>query len=71
MEIVWRELRARLAVTEPSAVEDRESFVRRLRAAVAWVNRNRKAYLRYLCGSQKQWAKDVQKATPPGARTKH
>ena len=32
-----RELRARLAVTEPVHIEPRDAFVVRLRAAVAWV----------------------------------
>ena len=69
IETAWRELRARLAVTEPTSLEDRSDFVQRLRSAVAWVNRNRKAYLRTLCSSQKAWAADVQDAE--GGRTQH
>ena len=69
IEIAWRELRARLADTEPTKLECRDRFVRRLHAAAAWVNRNRAEYLRTLCLSQKAWALDVQKAL--GARSKH
>ena len=71
METVWRELRARLAATEPTTMEDRETFIRRLRTSVAWLNRNRQDYLRKLCSCQKEWAQDVQQASPPGSRTKH
>ncbi len=69
METAWRELRARLAVTAPSYLEGRDHFIRRLRAAVAWVNTNRKSYLKYLCQCQKEWANDVQEAL--GGRTRH
>ena len=37
IEGCWRELRARLAATEPRRFENRRQFVARLRAAVAWV----------------------------------
>ena len=69
IETAWREVRARLAVTEPVRMEARKEFVRRLRAAVAWVNRNRHNYLLQLCASQKTLAKDVQ--LQRGGRTKH
>ena len=69
IETAWRELRARLHVTEPVRMECREEFVQRLRAAVVWVNRNRSAYLKELCMSQKERARDVQKQQ--GGRTKH
>ena len=35
IETVWRELRVRLAVTAPYRLEDRDSFIIRLRAAVS------------------------------------
>ena len=69
IETAWRELRARLADTEPVQIEDREAFVKRLRAAVAWVNRNRRTYLRNRCFAQKERAKDV--LLQDGGRTKH
>jgi hypothetical protein len=71
IETAWRELRNRLATTEPARLEGRSEFIRRLRQAVAWVNRNRPEYLKTLCSSQKAWARDVQNAVPPGSRTKH
>lgn len=71
IEVVWRELRARLADTQPVAMETREEFIVRLRQAVDWVNKNRGDYFEYLCGCQKEWAQDVLEATPPGARTRH
>jgi len=69
IEIAWRELRARLYVTAPAALESREAFIRRMRQGVAWVNVHRAAYFRRLCSCQKEWAVDVQEAR--GARTKH
>jgi len=69
IETVWREIRARLAVTEPTQFEVRDEFVKRLRAAVVWVNRNRRNYFLQLCSSQKELALDVQ--LQRGGRTKH
>ncbi|CAK0888840.1 unnamed protein product, partial [Prorocentrum cordatum] len=45
IEAAWREVRARLAATEPDSIETRDQFIVRLRAAVAWVNVRRRAYL--------------------------
>ena len=59
IETAWRELRARLADTEPVRMESRGDFVKRLRLAVAWVNRNRQRYLRELCFAQKVRAQDL------------
>ena len=69
IETAWRELRHRLAATEPVRIEGREAFLARLRLAVAWVNRNRHEYLRRLCFEQKVRAKDV--LLMGGGRTKH
>ena len=69
IEVAWRELRARLAASEPTYMESRPVFMRRLHAAVAWVNRHRAGYLRHLCTSQKEWARDV--VLQGGGRTKH
>lgn len=69
IETAWRELRERIHATEPMRMEDRESFLKRLRLAVQWVNRNRRDYLRHLCLSQKDRARDV--ILLDGGRTKH
>lgn len=69
IETAWRELRERIAETEPAQIETREAFVVRLRNCVKWLNKNRRAYFLHLCRSQKQRAKDVLKLK--GARTKH
>ena len=69
IEVIWRELRARLDVTQPTAMEHRQDFLARLRLVVAWVDKNRAEYLAYLCSCQKEWAIDVQEAK--GRRTKH
>ena len=71
IETAWRELKTRLDFTMPDTFESRPQFVQRLHQAVAWVNKNRSAYLLKICRSQKEWAKDVLHATPPGARTNH
>ena len=71
IEVAWREVKARLATTMPATAESRDVFLRRLRRAVAWVNEHRADYLSRLCTAQKDWAKDVWEAKPPGARTKH
>ena len=65
----WRELRARLADTEPTKFESRTEFIARLRRAVAWINNHRAEYLKNLCMSQKERASDVLDAK--GARTRH
>ena len=71
IEICWRELRVRLHETEPDGFETRDVFIRRVRSAVAWLNIKRRPYFKYLCTAQKEWARDVQAAKPPGSRTKH
>ena len=71
IETCWRELRQRLASTQPIKRESRAAFIVRLRAAVAWVNKNRSDYLLYLCGTQKEYAREILAAKPPGARLKH
>ena len=68
IEYAWKLLRDRLADTQPSSMEDRPSFVRRLYSACDYVNRHHTATLRNLCLNQKERAKDVKDAT--GHRTK-
>ena len=69
IEEAWRELRARLAQTDTTHLEGREEFTVRLRAGVAWVNRNRRRLFKKICSSQKNWAQDVLDAE--GRRTDH
>ena len=69
IETAWREVRARLADSEPEAFETRGAFVRRLRQAVAWCNAHRAPLFDHLCSSAKERAAAVLAATPPGART--
>mgnify|MGYP002525929930 CR=1 FL=1 len=69
IEVAWRELKNRLFATQPVAMEPRADFIVRLRAAVAWVNKNRADYLMELCTCQKEWAQDV--LDQKGGRTKH
>ena len=69
IETAWREVQARLRETEPVRMEDRPTFLQRLRTAVAWVNRNRADYLWHLCTNQKIRPRDVQALN--GGRTRH
>ena len=69
IEAAWREVRARLAATEPDSMETRDRFIVRLRAAVAWVNVRRRAYLVKICTDQKERARDV--IALNGSRTRH
>ena len=69
IEAAWREVRARLADTEPDSMETRDRFIVRLRAAVAWVNVRRRAYLVKICTDQKERARDV--IALNGSRTRH
>ena len=56
IEEAWRELRARLAQTDTTHMEGRGEFTVRLRAGVAWVNRNRRKLFKNICPSQKTQA---------------
>jgi hypothetical protein len=53
IENAWDLLRRRLDTTLPRALEDRDSFVARLREAVRWINRYRKNRLEELSRNQK------------------
>ena len=59
IETAWREVRSRLHDTEPTHNETRPAFVVRLRAAVAWVNKYRRALFLELCSDQKDRAQEV------------
>ena len=60
IENAWSCLRKRLADTTPQGdeIEGREDFIRRLRSAVAWINKNDRRTLVYLCRNQKERARD-------------
>ena len=68
IENAWKFLKDRLYETLPTELEGREDFVSRLRAAVAWVNRNRHAELLYLSHNQKERATEL--LLKKGGRTK-
>jgi len=68
IENAWKILRERLYETLPQALECREDFVTRLRAAVAWVNRNKRGQLLHLSHNQKERAQEV--LLQKGGRTK-
>ena len=59
IENAWAFLRARLAETLPARAETRQEFVRRLRVAVVWVNRNQGQALLRLGLNQKERAAAV------------
>lgn len=70
IENAWKILRDRLDVTLPRGQETRDSFVRRLTAAVVWVNQSKASELEYLSRNQKERANDCLRMTPKGSRTK-
>ena len=70
IENAWKLLRDRLDQTLPLGVEDREHFVGRLHAAVAWINRNKQKELQYYSTNQKERAKECLNSKPKGSRTK-
>ena len=59
IETAWREVRNRLYDTQPTENETRPAFIVRLRAAVAWVNKYRRALFLELCSDQKARAQEV------------
>ena len=70
IENAWDLLKARLEETLPKALESRDDFTDRLRAAVKWTNRNEADRLWYLSTNQKERADDCLSSVPPGGRTK-
>ena len=60
IENAWALLRQRLDQTLPAVPEGRNAFVAHLRAAVAWLNRNRRGALVKLAGNMKVRAQDVE-----------
>ena len=70
IENAWAIMKERLAETQPTTLEGREDFIKRLHAAVAWMNKNRSAQLRALSTNQKERANDCLAMKPPGGRTR-
>ena len=70
IENAWKILKERLAETMPVHLEGRSDFIKRLRAAVKWMNTVRAEQLQYLSTNQKKRATDCLKQKPPGGRTK-
>ena len=70
IENVWAMLRDRLSQSEPVNRETRAQFLVRLRRSVTWLNENKDDEMLNLCTNQKERARAVLNATPPGARTK-
>ena len=70
IEGFWNILRQRLHETQPQDFEDRPAFLVRLRRSVTWLNENKSDALLEMCNNQKQRARDVLAAIPPGAKTK-
>jgi len=68
IENVWGLLRDRLADTLPAGLEDRESFIHRLRTAVAWLNRAKRDSIWKLSRNQKERCRDCK--LNEGGRTK-
>ena len=71
IENCWKELRDRLNHTMPTHLEPRDDFVKRLHAAVKWLNQNRADQLRRFCTNQKERARECLQQDPPGGRTSH
>ena len=59
-ENVWALLRARLDDTMPAITEGRSEFIARLRAFIAWVNRNHREAMLRLARNMKERARDVE-----------
>ena len=70
IENVWKLLRDRLAQTLPIGLEDRPCFIRRLKAAVRWLNTNRSEDMWHLSTNQKERVNAALANKPKGARTK-
>ena len=68
IESWWRKLKLYLEENEPTLIESREAFLRRLRRAVDHLNKKCRAQGRILCRNQKQRAKEC--LALHGARTR-
>ena len=69
IENAWGMLKKRLLETQPTHLEHRDDFVRRLHAAVKWMNKSRSARLWELSTNQKTRADECLAHKPLGWRT--
>ena len=69
IENAWAILKGRLQETQPTHLETRDDFIRRLRATVRWMNTHRSASLWELSINQKERANECLAQKPPGGRT--
>lgn len=69
IENAWAIVKERLDQTMPTELESRDVFIKRLKAAVRWVNQHRKEQLWYRSINQKERADECLAAKPPGGRT--
>ena len=69
IENAWGILNDRLLETMPVHLERRDDFVKRLHAAVKWMNKYRSATLWELSTNQKERADECLAQKPPGGRT--
>lgn len=68
VENCWNILRLRLAETQPTRIEARDSFIKRLEEAVRWMNTEKADSLKELWMDQKARARKLLAAKPPGSR---
>ena len=71
IENAWAILKARLLETAPTHLESREEFIKRLHAAVKWMNKYRAKRLWELSTNQKERAEECLAQKPPGGRTSY
>ena len=64
----WRVVQQRLSLTAPIGLESRSHFLKRLRRAVAWLNKNARGHAKQLCTNQRERARAVKNLR--GARCK-
>lgn len=70
IENVWKLLRDRLHSTLPAGLENRAAFIDRLKAAVVWLNRHKKASLWHFARNQKERCRECLQLQPQGGRTR-
>ena len=69
IENCWKLLRERLDETRSRGVESRDDFVVRLKTAVAWLNRHRRAQIAKYATNQKVRCRECLATKPKGGRT--
>ena len=70
IENAWAILKDRLQETQPTHLETRDDFIKRLHIAVRWMSADRSKQLWKLSTNQKERAEDCLATEPPGGRTK-